>query len=59
MTPFLFSLMLLRQRNDEYIVQECRKARPNPVTLHSLHRRKQAISRRLRKSLNRELLAAV
>ena len=57
MTPFLFSLMLLRQRNDDLLALEARKARPDPLVLGVLRQRGQALARRVRRSLNRSLLA--
>ena len=58
MTPFLFSLMLLRQRIDERISFEIRKARPDARKVGQLRGRKKMLIRRLRKALDRELLAA-
>lgn len=57
MTRFLFSLLQLRQRTDEGILFESRKARPNPAKLAALYRRKQALARKVSRSLGRELLA--
>jgi hypothetical protein len=56
-TPFLFSLMLLRQRNDDRLTLEARKAQPNPLVLGALRQRRLAIANRVRRSLDRELLA--
>lgn len=58
MTPFLFSLMLLRQRIDARISFEIRKARPDARKVGQLRGRKEMLIRRLRKALDRELLAA-
>lgn len=58
MTPFLFSLMLLRQRIDARISFEIRKARPDARKVGQLRGRKKMLIRRLRKALDRELLAA-
>jgi hypothetical protein len=57
MSRFLFSLMLLRQRIDERIAVERSSPRSDPAALGSLQRRKQALKRKLTRTLGRELLA--
>ena len=59
MTPFLFSLMLLRQRVDAMIAMESRKSRPNPIKLGLLELRRIKLARRARRSLNDQLLVAI
>ena len=59
MTPFLFSLMLLRQRIDERISFEVGKARPDAKRLGQLRYRQTMLAQRLRRALGRELLAEV